>query len=261
MRAKKDETSVVPAQPTPIELMQQLGEPINRPDRHRICAIHDGDLDTTAEAVKVKDRAVALALAHGGPIDRAIVVEALRGVQQASGSQSLIGKRVAKSRQHDARAKDAAQASIVPAERAIGAAKARLDVPKETVTDPLLGVGNRAQFEHLKDELQDSAAFLESAGIYDHREPAPEPWRRYLVEIVLAGSESLLLTRRISNASWHSPWTMALFVALSAVLWIATHWITGEIGEAIADHRERESAARALTRQATDYRAVAGGVA
>lgn len=251
MRKNKKDL-IAPAVPSAIEVVQRLGVSINDPKRDLIARIHDGDVDTTIEAIAVDRRITALAQAGGRRVDEAIAIEALAGLQQGTSTQSIMAKHVGEARGHEAVGAEIARSSVDSAVAAEETAKARLAVPSEVVTDPMLGRGTRAQFKLMHAEIQHAATARESAGHYEHHEEPPRPWVRHGVEGVVSVSEALLVTRRLANASWASPSTMLLFAALSLMLFIFVHYLTRMVGNAIRDYKEMRSAAHDLTAVATD---------
>lgn len=244
---------ITPAVPSSIEVMQQLGLAINEPKRELIALIHsDGDTDTTIEAVAVDKRITTIATAAGKPVDEAMATEALAGLAHGTSTQSTMAKHVEQARHHEAAGAEIARASADAAVAATETAKARLAVTAEEISHPTLGRGTRAQFELLHDELQHAAAFREAGGDYAHQDEPPARWIVLAVKIVLSLSEAMLVTRRIANASWTSPSTMALFVALSLITFIFVDYVTHHTGKAIRDYREMHHAAIDLTARATD---------
>jgi hypothetical protein len=258
VKIKKEKELIASAAPSSIQTAQLLGLPINDPKRELTHYIHrDGDVETTLEAIAVDKQITALAKARGVEVDEALAIEAMSGLQHGNNTQSTMARYVEKARGHEAVAADMARASLDSAVAAEETAKSRLTIPNEEITHPKLGRGTRAQFELMHDELQHAAAARESAGMYDHHDDPPRPWVRHGVEAVVALSEAMLVTRRLANASWVSPSTMLLFIALSLILFLGVMFVTRGVGEAIADYREMRSAAHDLTAVATDD----GGVA
>jgi hypothetical protein len=245
--------SANPAVPSSLEIVAQLGIPLDEAKRYTIALIHtDGDAETTKEAYAVDQRITALANASGRPVDEALALEALAGLQQGTSTQSTMSKYVQPARDIEAGAAEIARSSADNGVAGVQTAKAYLAVPNEMVTVARLGRGTRAQFKHLHAEVQQAASVLETGGMYSHHDDPPRPWVRHGVEIVVASCEALLVTRRLANASWASPSTMMLFLTLSVVLYLFVHFLTHYLGSAIAEHRELRSAAHDLTAIATD---------
>jgi hypothetical protein len=230
--------------------MTKLGYPLDRPDRDLIDAIHtiDNDPITTKAAVAISDSAKIIADSKGvGVNDPDFAREVLEGLAHSSAAQQLMKGQVEAAQPHEAAASAHAGNAVKAARAARQLAEQRLQVPTNAVVLPGLGTATRAQVRRLHGELKQVAAYRESAGNFEHRDTAPRAAVRYGVEAAISLGEALLVTKRLANASWYDMKSLILFLVLSALFSVATHFLTDVVGRTLRDYREMNSASEELT--------------